>query len=172
MQAYSFDIEVKTTRRALIVAADLPSAERGIRETLAPNERLLSGAMVALERSESEARAAVRHLLRRAFLPIAGMDARLSDWLAEAVAGNPVAQERLAIAGMRLRDDNSLAIGSAKIPQLRDWLRQTRWAGPAFHPTLLALPGACRVQSPLRLAGVQSRCVALPLDLVMTEVTG
>ena len=170
MRLWAFDVETRRVTHTRVVAETYSDAFQIVQRGLTKGDRLLQGGEVVLERKADQAQAAVRHLLRRAFLPIAGMEASVQDWVAEAMAGNPVANARLAVAGLRLRADDTLAIGSpGSVPQLRDWFARTAWPGAELHLALMALPGAKRINAPLTMAGVSSRCVALPIAVVMAD---
>lgn len=167
-QAFVVMAEVRVVRELTVVADGHDSAVRLAMAQLGDKARIMESRALNFDRSADDAFAAVRHLMRRAFLPIGGMDATVSDWLAEAVAGNRSANDRLAVAGLRLRTDETLAVGSpVSVPQLGHWFQKTRWERGALHPALMLIPGARRVKTPMKMAGVLTRAVALPVREVM-----
>lgn len=167
MQAFVIRIEQRRIRHQRVLARDADAARRSAQVMLRQGDRILSALPVedvpaALDTEAG--REARDWLLNREFLDLDGCAAWLRDWLMAARRDPDRLVEvnaALSMAGLRIRDDWGLAVGSpVSIPTLAEWTEGTRWAGAGLHMALGSIPGITRAL--LTFSGVRSRTTILP----------
>jgi hypothetical protein len=172
MQIWSLRIEKRRIRHQRVIAGSEAEARRSAALVLREGDRLLGAALVettvARPVDTEEGRAALEHLLSRDFLDLDGQAAWLRDWLRLAQddpSRRDEANRAMAMAGLRLREDGALAVGSpASVPTLGVWFESTPWAGSQLLAALDALPGASRAS--MTFGGVRSRATVIPASEV------
>lgn len=170
MQVWSIRIERRRIRHQRVIAGSEADARRSAGLVLREGDRLLGVAPVEIsatrEASADEGRAALEHLLSRDFLGLDGQPAWVRDWIALAQgARRDEANRALAMAGLRLREDGGLAVGSsASVPTLGVWFEDTPWSGSQMLAALDALPGTSRAN--MTFGGIRSRATIIPASEV------
>ena len=172
MQVWSVRIERRRIRHQRVIAASEADARRSAAMVLRESDRLLGVALVDTAATRAvdaeEARAALEHLMSRDFLDLNGKPAWLRDWIALAQSTperRDEANKAMAMAGLRLRDDGSVAVGSpASVPTLGVWFENTPWAGSQLLVAIDALPGSSRAN--MTFGGIRSRATIIPASEV------
>lgn len=175
MRAFTVYIENRTTRTARIAAVSEAQARAMAGVLLRGNDRVLR---ITDELAEGPAAVApglgaeaLAHLRAKDYFDWQDRPQCVEDWLLRAV--QPGMRDRvnpiLALAGLRVMQDGSVAIGSpSSIPTLHGWFRTTPFDGAALMNVLGALPGARRAG--LTFAGCRSRVIVLPFAIVVPAV--
>lgn len=171
MQVYTVTIAETRERRLRLAAPSHAAAQDAARAVLRPRDRILDLRLWG-ERDRTACEAALDHLMTRDFLELdSGVTPTVQDWIEHAVV-YPSANEKLALAGLRVvagEDGHRLQIGSpACVPALAGWFRETAWAGSELLAVLALLDGARRIQC--TFAGVRSRSISLPLTHVLGDL--
>lgn len=177
MQVFTATITRRVSRRVQVAAQDETHAARMVRSVLRPGEKL-DGFNIGRELEgmlEDDGREALARILDRDWFPTStgSPPMPVSFWIGAPRVDTPgsEAYDKLAIAGLRVLPDGALAVGSAQsVPQLADWMRGTRFAGPGLIKSLRCIPGARPIN--LTLAGQASRAIALPYHIVTQVAEG
>lgn len=167
MQIFTATVSRRVLRRVQLAAQDEAQAARMVRAVLRPGEKLegFNQGHGQDGFTEDDGREAVARILDRDWLPVSPSREPMpvSFWVRAPRASVPgsEAYTSLAVAGLRVLPDGELAIGSAQsVPQIAEWMRGTRFAGPGLFQALRAIMGATGVN--LTLAGQATRAVVIP----------
>lgn len=166
MRAFRVTLEIRTQKSVTIAAADDQAASKAALRVHGPAARVVQVALDVTP-GASSGQAVLRHILAAPFLPLAGQNACLRDWVLAArqalADGRDVAplNRQLAMAGLRLDDNRRLAIGSpGSIPTLGDILEDSPYANEEILTALARIPGSAK--SVRTFLGICSRSVTLP----------
>jgi hypothetical protein len=164
MRAFAVTYEEKRTRRVQVAAPSADLARAQMVALLHPGCRVVDvRAADEPDVAEGEAQRALTHLLDRPYLSHDGQTQLVADWLDRGTTPDlrDAVNGRLALAGLRLLSEASLAVGSpVSVPTLRLWFGNGPWAGSRLLAVLATVPGARR--SNMSFGGVRSRAVILP----------
>lgn len=168
MHVFTVTIAETRERRMRLVAASHAAAQDAARAVLRPRDRILDLRLWG-ERDQSACEAALDHLLHRDFLALdTGVTPTVREWVEHAVT-YPAANEKLALAGLRVtqaEDGHRLLIGSpASVPALATWFQSTARAGSELLAVLALIDGARRTQC--TFAGIRSRSISIPLSAAL-----
>jgi hypothetical protein len=172
MQVYAVTITEQRERRIRLAAASREGAIEAARAVARPKDRVVDVRLWG-ERDTRAGEEALSHLLSRDYLtfdgkPYAGGIApTVGDWLTRAAGGLLAANERLALAGLRVLERRVFVGSPSSIPALAGWFRGTAWEGPELLAVLALLPGALRTNC--TFAGLRSRAVSLPMESVYVD---
>ena len=147
MQIFNLTITESRERRVRVAAHTAEQAMMAAKSVLKPGARLLDCRLWG-ERDRAASHRALTHLINHDFLPFGGdpsVTPTVLDWIERAASGDdPAANDRLALAGMRVVDDRLLIGSPASIATLAEWFRDTQWAGSELLSVLALFDDALR----------------------------